>query len=461
MHALEDQIQAAQDDNGIGVAVDNQKLDEYHKMLASAQKLHEEETQRQEERKRRKEQRNAEMFERKQKVEAEATRIKAWADRRATCSTELSRLFSDLQAVSSDNNLGLRCPELVVVGMQSDGKSTFVEALLGFSFNIVSSNIGTRRPLIISMVNSRTYAEPCCRFRLENVPAGASGADEFENKPTPVERLSDEIQRRTNDVAGSDKSRVSSKPIFLRVEYSNCANLTIYDTPGFRLHGDERLASEIHDMVIDLIRPPERIIVCLEQSTVEWANTSSRRLVQQVDPDYSRTILLHTKFDNRIKVHSEMKVFTFSCSNPTIRFQELRSADEGLKYLHGEGLPRDDIPNFFISLPVARDLPPPAFREAVNSCYLQDFAHLQRIGIEDKQILAKLGFCRVEAFLERQMTRRYQAAFLPTLESLERGVAEMTTRIETLDRNIAQKDPNVMRQRAAHYVNVVTGMIER
>lgn len=73
-------------------------------------------------------------------------------------------------------------------------------------------------------------------------------------------------------MAGSDGSRVHSKPIILRVEFASCANLTIYDTPGFRIGGDAQLAHDIRAMVQDLIAPPDRLIVCLEQSTVEWAN---------------------------------------------------------------------------------------------------------------------------------------------------------------------------------------------
>lgn len=40
------------------------------------------------------------------------------------------------------NSLGLSFdyPELVVVGMQSDGKSSFIEGLLGFQFNIVETS---------------------------------------------------------------------------------------------------------------------------------------------------------------------------------------------------------------------------------------------------------------------------------------------------------------------------------
>ena len=77
-------------------------------------------------------------------------------------------------------------------------------------------------------------------------------------------------------MVGSSKNQVSSKPIILRVEYKHCANLTIIDTPGFRLGGEEKLLRDIEAMVVDLIKPQNRIIVCLEQSTVEWANSLSR-----------------------------------------------------------------------------------------------------------------------------------------------------------------------------------------
>lgn len=100
-------------------------------------------------------------------------RLQAALKVRESSNAEMFKLFSDLQAVSNDFRLGLSCPELVVVGMQSDGKvgewcayevgwradgvaqSTFVESLLGFTFNVVSSNIGTRRPLVIQMINTK------------------------------------------------------------------------------------------------------------------------------------------------------------------------------------------------------------------------------------------------------------------------------------------------------------------
>lgn len=68
-----------------------------------------------------------------------------------------------------------------------------------------------------------------------------------------------------------------------------------------------------------LITPKNRIIVCLEQCATEWCNTVSRPLVQRVDPNFSRTILVNTKFDNRVK--------------------ELRDKNSADGYLTGENLP--------------------------------------------------------------------------------------------------------------------------
>ena len=62
-----------------------------------------------------------------------------------------------------------------------------------------------------------------------------------------------------------------------------------------------KLSADIQQMVERLMKPANRIIVCLEQSTVEWANTSSRPIVRRFDPAFARTVLVNTKFDNRVQ----------------------------------------------------------------------------------------------------------------------------------------------------------------
>lgn len=104
----------------------------------------------------------------------------------------------------------LNIPEIVAIGGQSDGKSSLLEAFLGvsprlsacqaaaagdsrmpdpfflhalthpsslppslpliqqFRFNITSSEMGTRRPLIVQMVHDPSALEPRCRLQEED-----------------------------------------------------------------------------------------------------------------------------------------------------------------------------------------------------------------------------------------------------------------------------------------------------
>ena len=70
---------------------------------------------------------------------------------------------------------------------------------------------------------------PSCRFRKEMLVG--EGEDPFEEEETPIENISEEIEARTNKICGNGDT-VSPVPIILRVEYSQCANLTIWDMPG-------------------------------------------------------------------------------------------------------------------------------------------------------------------------------------------------------------------------------------
>ena len=341
----------------------------------------------------------------------------------------------------------LEAPELVVVGMQSDGKSSFIEALLSFQFNIVESSIGTRRPLIIQMINDPQKKQPHCRFRKEETSlrdeTGKSlqhEEDLFEREPVPVSRLCEEICRRTNEVAGENDDSVSSKPIILRVEYYLCANLTIYDTPGFRLRGDEKLKNEIEEMVIEIMKPPHRIIICLEQSTVEWANTNSRPIVQRVDPNFERTILVNTKFDNRVK--------------------ELRNPAGANKYLNGENLPLGKKP-FFISLPVKRDLSPEKFQEEIRRCYIEDYKSLLSVNFDEKAHVENIGFFRLRQLLEKLLADKYHSSIIPTLQTLDNVVRKTKIEIESIKRELKTNTTENLKSKASHFVQHFILIVER
>lgn len=74
--------------------------------------------------------------------------------------------YSRLQASAVAFGEKLPIPEIVAVGGQSDGKSSLLEALLGFRFNIKEVEMGTRRPLMLQMVHDPEALEPRCRLQV-------------------------------------------------------------------------------------------------------------------------------------------------------------------------------------------------------------------------------------------------------------------------------------------------------
>jgi hypothetical protein len=54
----------------------------------------------------------------------------------------------------------------VALGGQYDYKSSVLEALPGFRFNVREVEMGTRRPLILQMVHDPSALEPRCNFQV-------------------------------------------------------------------------------------------------------------------------------------------------------------------------------------------------------------------------------------------------------------------------------------------------------
>ncbi|GAM21736.1 hypothetical protein SAMD00019534_049110, partial [Acytostelium subglobosum LB1] len=408
--------------------------------MASALQMHEEEKRKREEKKRKRENEEQWTKQLRHKVDAEKKKLDDDEKRSHNTNQELYSLFNDLQMISHDYNISFETPELVVVGMQSDGKSSFIESLLGFQFNIVETNIGTRRPLIIQMINNPIKHQPSCRFKKEFSGEASALENKWEEHETPVEELTEEIIKRTNNLTGTRGDKVSAQPIFLRVEFAHCANLNIYDTPGFRKGGDEKLKTEIGDMVKKLIEPKHRIIVCLEQSNVEWANTISRPLVKKIDQEFGRTILVNTKFDNRVK--------------------ELRSRESAHKYLEGEGIVASKKP-FFISLPLKRNLEPHRFKEAMKDSYLEDYRKLLEVNFDENRFGGQIGIYKVKDYIEGLLHEKYQQNLLPSLLQLEGIVRKTDQEIIRIKKELEENNIHTLKFKVLQYVQSFNTQIER
>ena len=55
-------------------------------------------------------------------------------------------------------------------------------------------------------------------------------------------------------------------------------------------------------MVKTLASPPHRLILFLQQSSGEWCSSLWLEAIREIDPTFRRTMIVISKFDNRLKV---------------------------------------------------------------------------------------------------------------------------------------------------------------
>ncbi|KAK8970118.1 Dynamin-related protein 5A [Platanthera guangdongensis] len=167
--------------------------------------------------------------------------------------------YNRLQAAAFAFGEKLPIPEIVAVGGQSDGKSSLLEALLGFRFNVREVEMGTRRPLVLQMVHDPSSLEPRCRFQDED-------SEDYGSPVVFGTAIADLIRSRTD--AHLKKIKAAAK----KGEPEN--------TPD-----------EILSMVKSLASPPHRLLLFLQQSSVEWCSSLWLDSIKEIDPTFKRTII--------------------------------------------------------------------------------------------------------------------------------------------------------------------------
>ncbi|KAK4439181.1 Dynamin-related protein 5A [Sesamum alatum] len=325
--------------------------------------------------------------------------------------------YNRLQAAAVAFGEKVPIPEIVALGGQSDGKSSLLEALLGFRFNVREVEMGTRRPLILQMVHESTALEPRCRFQEED-------SEEYGSPIVSSTAIADTIKSRTEALLRKTRTAVSSKPIIMRAEYAHCPNLTIIDTPGFVLKArkgePESTPEEILSMVKSLASPPHRILLFLQQSSVEWCSSLWLDAIREIDPAFRRSIIVVSKFDNRLK-----------------EFGDRWEVD---RYLSASGYLGENTRPFFVALPKDRStVSNDEFRRQISQvdaevmCYLRDVV---KGGFDEEKYKSYIGFGCLRDYLESELQKKYKEAAPATLAILEQRCSEVTADLARMESKI-------------------------
>ena len=198
---------------------------------------------------------------------------------------KMIEIRSLLQTVGQSDSLTL--PSIVVIGSQSSGKSSVLEAIVGHEFLPKGHNMVTRRPIELTLVNS-----PESQAEYGEFPAlGLGKVTDFS-----------QIQRTLTDLnlAVPASDCVSDDPIQLRIYSPNVPDLSLIDLPGYiQVVGRDQppeLKERISQLCEKYIRAPN-VILAISAADVDLANSTALRASRKVDPRGERTIGVITKMD--------------------------------------------------------------------------------------------------------------------------------------------------------------------
>ncbi|KAM9409428.1 interferon-induced GTP-binding protein Mx-like [Pholidichthys leucotaenia] len=196
-------------------------------------------------------------------------------------------LIDKLRSLGVDKDLGL--PAIAVIGDQSSGKSSVLEALSGVALPR-GSGIVTRCPLELRMTRKEQGQAWHCKIQyLES--------EEVIKKPSDVEK---KIREAQDKLVGNTLG-ISKELIRLAVASPDVPDLTLIDLPGITrvaVNGQRvDIGDKIKRLIQDIIAKQETICLVVVPCNVDIATTEALTMAQQVDLSGERTLGILTKPD--------------------------------------------------------------------------------------------------------------------------------------------------------------------
>ncbi|KAM9454732.1 interferon-induced GTP-binding protein Mx1-like [Clarias gariepinus] len=195
-------------------------------------------------------------------------------------------LIDSLRALGVEKDLAL--PTIAVIGDQSSGKSSVLEALSGVALPR-GSGVVTRCPLELKMKKSRN----------EDFWHGKINYKDYEGEiknSADVEKI---IRKAQNEIAGA--LGISDELISLEITSPNVPNLTLIDLPGIvrvSIRGQpEDIGEQSKSVIRKFITNQNTILLVVVPCNVDIATTEALRMAQEVDPYGERTLGILTKPD--------------------------------------------------------------------------------------------------------------------------------------------------------------------
>jgi len=187
----------------------------------------------------------------------------------------------------NQNCSALQLPSIVVIGSQSSGKSSVLEAIVGHEFLPKGNNMVTRRPIELTLVHTPNAEEEYGEFP----EIGMKNMTDF----TQIQRTLSEL-----NMSVSESECISTDPIELKIYSPNVPDLTLIDLPGYIQVINRKQPPILKRKIVELcdryiVEP--NIILAISSADVDLANSEALTHSRKVDPYGQRTIGVITKMD--------------------------------------------------------------------------------------------------------------------------------------------------------------------
>lgn len=185
----------------------------------------------------------------------------------------------------------IKLPRIAVLGTQSSGKSSVLEAIVGLDFLPRGDGVVTRRPLELRLVH---IAEG------DNVRPWAVFEEKKGEKFFDFNKVRETIEELTETVCAGEKNIVDL-PIVLNVYSPTCPDLTLIDLPGITRvpvgKQPENIEEITKKMATKYCADPMTVILCVIQANSDIAVSDGLKMAKEIDREGSRTLGVLTKLD--------------------------------------------------------------------------------------------------------------------------------------------------------------------
>ncbi|KAF8839207.1 hypothetical protein BDN67DRAFT_970437 [Paxillus ammoniavirescens] len=232
---------------------------------------------------------------------------------------ELMRLINNLRSMGADTMIDL--PSIVVIGGQSAGKSSLVEAVSGVNVPRDSGTC-TRCPMECSMSSSaKTWSctiklrfdydssgRPLVRSKEVAFGAPITNRDDVDiwlrraqaailNPHTPSENFHKKTVTELRTINSTSSLKFSRNIVAVAIEDPDAIDLSFIDLPGLIQNEEQEIIDLVQELTVKAISRPNTIILTTIPMSDDMQNQQSVRLAREADPSGERTIGVLTKPD--------------------------------------------------------------------------------------------------------------------------------------------------------------------